>query len=316
MRTTLRSTHSRVAAVLLAATASLPGLAPAASYAIDNDVNPRVTAGRIVTDAIDHDTLQPLSDVQHFGFQLGGSVSNPYFTSNPGFNALVGSGLPSGQQLRFDLLRKLVRWDGSGAVRFDDITTGEQLRLQFGAASAVATGTSGFVAGFSMGNIGSGGSIHRHLNAFLEGANPPANGLYFTVLRLSTSNNVALPSRAIYIAYNNGLPLADFQRGMSSLANPLPGDADFDADVEFDDLLVLAQNYDRTNASWFDGDFNRDEAVNFDDLLQLAQRYGTGAVVSGAGFESDWALAQSMVPEPGTLAALSVIVPIALRRRR
>ena len=56
----------------------------------------------------------------------------------------------------------------------------------------------------------------------------------------------------------------------------LPGDAKRDQTVGFDDLIVLAQNYDTTGKTFSQGNFNYDTdgAVNFDDLLILAQSYG------------------------------------------
>ena len=98
------------------------------------------------------------------------------------------------------------------------------------------------------------------------------------------------------------------------------GDANFDGMVNFDDLIILAQHYNQTNASKAInvGDFNLDGSVNFDDLIVLAQNYnktGTDAIVSAdASFASDWALAQSLVPEPATLAAIAW-VPLMHRRR-
>jgi hypothetical protein len=62
----------------------------------------------------------------------------------------------------------------------------------------------------------------------------------------------------------------------------LAGDANLDRVVGFDDLLVLAQNYDSGagGRSWNEGNFNYNTpdtvagAVGFDDLLLLAQTYG------------------------------------------
>ncbi len=88
------------------------------------------------------------------------------------------------------------------------------------------------------------------------------------------------------------------------------GDANLDGAVNFDDLLLLAQNYERSGVTlWTDGDFTSDTNVNFDDLLALAQNY------SGSGLQSDWAMAQSLVPEP-TSAAVGLFTFFVQRRRR
>jgi O-glycosyl hydrolase len=55
----------------------------------------------------------------------------------------------------------------------------------------------------------------------------------------------------------------------------LRGDATGDGNVNFDDLLVVAQNYGKSNRRWRTGDFNGDNVVNFDDLLIVAQQYGS-----------------------------------------
>lgn len=57
----------------------------------------------------------------------------------------------------------------------------------------------------------------------------------------------------------------------------LMADADRDRSVDFDDLLMLAQNYGQTGRTFSQGNFSysADGVVNFDDLLLLAQRYGT-----------------------------------------
>lgn len=59
------------------------------------------------------------------------------------------------------------------------------------------------------------------------------------------------------------------------------GDTNFDAALDFSDLLQLAQHYGVTNASWFHGDFTLDRLVSFDDLLIMAQHYGTARFAAG-----------------------------------
>jgi hypothetical protein len=55
----------------------------------------------------------------------------------------------------------------------------------------------------------------------------------------------------------------------------LDGDTNLDNNVNFDDLLRLAQNYGkRENANWDEGDFNYDSKIDFQDLLKLAQNFG------------------------------------------
>jgi hypothetical protein len=54
------------------------------------------------------------------------------------------------------------------------------------------------------------------------------------------------------------------------------GDITGDGQVDFSDLLVLAQNYNQSVLSIEQGDLNYDGQVDFGDLLILAQRYNTG----------------------------------------
>jgi hypothetical protein len=94
------------------------------------------------------------------------------------------------------------------------------------------------------------------------------------------------------------------------------GDANLDRQVDFDDLLILAQNYNTGGMpGWGVGNFDGSPSIGFDDLLLLAQHYGFGtASLTTADFERDWALAWSLVPEPAALAGL--LGTLALPRRR
>ncbi len=98
----------------------------------------------------------------------------------------------------------------------------------------------------------------------------------------------------------------------------VPGDANRDGLVNFNDLLIVAQNYgDSSGATWDTGDFNGDNGVNFADLLTLSQHYGQPGITLAEAldhdFAVDWMIAQSFVPEPGTL--MSTVLPTLLLRR-
>ncbi|MFT3784968.1 MAG: glycoside hydrolase family 25 protein [Tepidisphaeraceae bacterium] len=92
----------------------------------------------------------------------------------------------------------------------------------------------------------------------------------------------------------------------------LLGDANLDGTVNFTDLLTLAASYGSTTGTWTTGDSTHDSSVNFNDLLALAGNYGTSLTGS---FASDFALAQSMVPEPSMLVVLGASL-VVLRRAR
>jgi PEP-CTERM motif len=102
----------------------------------------------------------------------------------------------------------------------------------------------------------------------------------------------------------------------------LRGDADLSGTVNFSDLLALAQNYNGTSKTWSQGDFDYSGVVDFTDLLSLAQNYNgsflssdAANLLGGSAFASDLALAQSLVPEPTTLA-LAAGSLLCVRRRR
>lgn len=101
----------------------------------------------------------------------------------------------------------------------------------------------------------------------------------------------------------------------------LPGDADLDGMVGFDDLVTLARNYGKNNAKWQDGDFNGDGNVGFDDLVILARNYGktvTAAELASLSpsFRAEVEQAFADVPEPSVTAFVLLGSTMFLRRRR
>lgn len=106
------------------------------------------------------------------------------------------------------------------------------------------------------------------------------------------------------------------------------GDANLDAIVNFNDLVSLAQNYApgydpvaNGPKLWSQGDFDYTGIVDFADLVALAQNYGKSltseqASLLGADFAADFALAQSLVPEPTSMLAAGSLALLAASRRR
>ncbi|HEY7115374.1 MAG TPA: hypothetical protein VH475_02245, partial [Tepidisphaeraceae bacterium] len=80
----------------------------------------------------------------------------------------------------------------------------------------------------------------------------------------------------------------------------LAGDATLDGTVDFNDLVALAQNYNRTDGTrvWATGDFTYDGNVDFNDLVALAQNYNKTLTV----FPAEPVAAPVVMPSPVTAA--------------
>lgn len=145
-------------------------------------------------------------------------------------------------------------------------------------------------------------------SAYINGATTPATTI--------TTDQFPSGEVALYdYSPNQGV---DAVRIRSSTV--IPGDANVDGHVNFDDLLVLAQRYGvPSGATWIDGDFDNSGSVAFDDLLTLAQHYGEPLMTAAnlpAAIAGDWVLARSMVPEPAsTVICLAAVLSRRARRR-
>ena len=77
------------------------------------------------------------------------------------------------------------------------------------------------------------------------------------------------------------------------------GDTNLDGQVNFSDLVRLAQNYGGMGKSWPSGDFTGDSNVDFNDLVKLAQNYNaslTPAPIFASSAES--AISVSPIVKP------------------
>jgi hypothetical protein len=202
------------------------------------DVSPRVSGGRIVTDAFEDAAGTPTPGVRVFGYDFQEDPLDPYFAADPGFNAPPGSGLPAGSQLRFNILdgssfglaSNLAYWNGSGEVAFGRAPAGETLTFTLGAQSRAAGGATGEVAGFAFATASSDGSLHRHLNSLLQGADGntdpsdgtvPADGIYLVPLELASSDAGVADSLPLFLVFNNGLPEETHDRAMGRVQSTL-----------------------------------------------------------------------------------------------
>jgi hypothetical protein len=99
------------------------------------------------------------------------------------------------------------------------------------------------------------------------------------------------------------------------------GDSDLSGEVAFEDLLTLAQNYNRKGV-WTDGDNDYDGNVGFADLIAFAQGMARGAITSNqtrsldSAFVHDLDLAYALVPEPSSILVFAGASAVLLRRVR
>lgn len=80
-----------------------------------------------------------------------------------------------------------------------------------------------------------------------------------------------------------------------TLRATLPGDANFDDIVNYDDFAILSNHFGAIGMDWEDGDFNFDTIVNFVDFVSIANNFGVSASP----------LAQPN-PEPSTLGMFTL----------
>jgi hypothetical protein len=101
-----------------------------------------------------------------------------------------------------------------------------------------------------------------------------------------------------------------------------PGDANRDGTVNFNDFVILSQNFGKAGG-WDKGDFSNNGTIEFNDFVMLSQNFGKGPGGStfAATAEEEAAMARFAasavtIPEPTTLCLLSIGAAGLLMRRR
>jgi len=185
-----------------------------------HDVRPHVSGGKILTDGYDDDTGVPTPGVHVFGYDFGEEPTDPFFISDPGFNASSSSGLTPSSQLRFNVLDSLKYWDGTG---FGGVPSGESIDFSLGSSSLTVTESSGMQTGFNIQTVTSTGVVHKHLNNELRGSDgntvPAGSGIWgpgdgveatagiylVSIELLLNPTGGILKSDPIYFVFNSGV---------------------------------------------------------------------------------------------------------------
>ncbi|MCA9283326.1 MAG: hypothetical protein KDA30_14950 [Phycisphaerales bacterium] len=232
-----------ITALVLSGAALVTDYSHAGSFP-HSDVQVVVEGGAITTGRVDFDEPgEPIiPDVRVFTATLGNGF--PHFSPNPGFNAPSGSGLPAGSTLTFNILDALRKYDPVG-MDFDEIPA-ETMNVSLAAVSRTTPTTPDtFVAGFAFAAASGSGSIHQHINFFL---NPPQGaGVYLLKLELVSSSGSIAPSEPFYFLFNDGRPVSEFEDALAvveTLLTPAcPGDIDGSNTVDVDDLNGILSNW-------------------------------------------------------------------------
>jgi hypothetical protein len=201
---------------------TLACLFPLSATAQHADIKPNVQGGAIVTDGWIDATSELIPGFRVFGYDFQEDMLDPYVILDPGFNTVGASALPGGSQLilrvpsptLFGLPANLTYWSGSGEVSFGAVPSGESLRLNRGTQDRIFSNNSSAIADFSIGGVGANGSIHEHLNSFLQGSDGnvdpgdgivPADGVYLVPFMLASSDPMVADSLPSFLVYNNGV---------------------------------------------------------------------------------------------------------------
>jgi hypothetical protein len=111
------------------------------------------------------------------------------------------------------------------------------------------------------------------------------------------------------------------QAGEVEIKYTLAGDAILAGTVNFNDLLIVAQDFNKTGEDWAGGNFiyNPTGLVNFNDLLIVAQNFNKTLTPAGSSSESVGSNISSLddtVPEPGSITLMVGAGAGLLARRR
>lgn len=249
-------TAATIAALLLAA--------PAAAQHFDIGI--AITDGAIETEALG---AKGATASRVFPATFG-DTGVARFTSNPGFDAAIGTFTP-GTRVGFNALSGLRRFTGTSV---ESVTT-ERLEVKF-LTLVTLIGTDA-ASGFDLA-VQSNGGYHRHLNFTLkpESGDLAASGIYVAEFELYATDGVTLPSAPFFVVFNDGRSVAEHDTAVAWVESNLvetpsvcAADLDADGSVGAADLALVLASW-ATPTADLDGDGDTGAA----DLSMLLAAWG------------------------------------------
>lgn len=197
-----------IPALALALAAALPAQA---QHLHEGDIEVAVTAGRLVVLG-GHGVHADGARI--FEGDLGDLAGGPYSTDDPGFDSEDAS-FAAGTLVNYRAIGSLLAWNGSD---WTAAPAALSLRLTGNLGEETlwqAAGVGGDVTGL-IGQAGSTGKIHEHLDFTLTGSGRVAVAAYLVQLQLEAGS--LQDSTPFYMAFNRGMDEAGFEAAVHSLS--------------------------------------------------------------------------------------------------
>ena len=255
------------------------------------------------------------------GTLLPKASSNAFVTTLPSMNVLAGGARIDTNGFNISIAPPLLHDRAMGTLPDGGLT-------KLGTGRLTLTGANTYTGTTTV----AGGTLAASPAAYTRFF---ASGVQFTDARTSLQlayGTAASPAASVDQAIashvfgttlsGNGIVLGYGDNGSTVTVLPtLAGDADLDGDVDFNDFLVLQNNFGQTGTRFDQGDFNYDDVTDFNDFLALQNQFGQsvfGAAVPVSAAQRAAMTAFAMteaVPEPAAILPALLVGATLLRRR-
>ncbi len=196
---------------------------------------------------------------------------------NPGFSA-SNNVFQMGDSLGFNVVEPLLYSVGDGVSAPPG---SEYIEINKSSSSIEVRATSEFEEGFILGEVGSFGGIHEHMEYVLLGeSDPPTPGVYGLVIEVTSPGYEASDPLLVALAHLDGDfdTLGQIREGVAHLtayAFPIVGDLNRDGTVNLEDFAILKENFGISDAGWSEGDLTGDGIVGLPDFTELKSNFGS-----------------------------------------
>lgn len=196
----------------LALSASLFAAPAWSQHLHEGDIEISVVNGKLKTGGGHTDTI--------FESDFGDFASGPYSTDDPGYDSEPGT-FANGTIVNYMALGALKFWNGS-SWSSSWVPAGVQVRVDGNLGEETfwnAGGLSGALSGL-IGQAGSGGNVHEHLDMSVLGTNRSEIGAYMISLKLWSDSTALQASDPYHIVLNRGLDDEAFEAAVMAVPEP------------------------------------------------------------------------------------------------